>query len=76
MNHKLINQRRQHGWSQAELARAAGVHQTMISKVEAGQICPSTEVAQAIASALGVQVKDVFTVALVEVIVSPEPAHA
>jgi len=76
MNRRLIEARKRLEMSQEELAACAGVHQTHISAIEAGRKTPSTEVAQAIAKALGVQVRDIFNVALVEIVVPLELVHA
>jgi transcriptional regulator with XRE-family HTH domain len=44
------------GWSQAELAQAAGVSQQAVNTYERGERCPSWEAALRLAAALGVPV--------------------
>jgi molybdate-binding protein/DNA-binding XRE family transcriptional regulator len=61
---KLINDvramREQLGWSQADLARHAGLSRTGISAIESHTLIPSTAAALALASALGCRVEDLF----------------
>ncbi len=52
--------RRRRGLSQLALARAAGVAQQTISKVEAGVICPQDGLKVRLAQALGVPTGDLF----------------
>lgn len=47
--------RERRGWNQYELAAAAGINQSTISRIEAGAI-PRLDVAQCIAAALGVPI--------------------
>jgi molybdate-binding protein/DNA-binding XRE family transcriptional regulator len=48
------------GWTQAELARRAGVSRTAVSAVEIGRLVPSVGAALALAAALGCTVEDLF----------------
>jgi molybdate-binding protein/DNA-binding XRE family transcriptional regulator len=48
------------GWSQAELARRAGLSRAGISAIEMGRLAPSTAAALALAAALGCTVESLF----------------
>ena len=48
------------GWSQQQLAEAAGLSQPYVSKVESGAREPSLVVVQALARALGVKVDELL----------------
>jgi molybdate-binding protein/DNA-binding XRE family transcriptional regulator len=48
------------GWSQAELARRAGLSRAGVSAVETGRLVPSTAAALALAAALGCMVESLF----------------
>ena len=52
--------RRQRGWSQAELARRAGVSRTAVSVVEVNRLVPSVAAALSLASAFGCTVEGLF----------------
>ncbi|HJL14019.1 MAG TPA: substrate-binding domain-containing protein [Sandaracinaceae bacterium LLY-WYZ-13_1] len=52
--------RRRRGWSQARLARAAGLSRQALSAIEAGRAVPSTAVALRLAEALSVRVDALF----------------
>ena len=52
--------RRQKGLSQEEVAHRAEVHQTYLSGVETGKRNPSIKVVERIATALGVDVAELF----------------
>ncbi len=52
--------RRRAGWSQAELARRAGVSRQLVGAVEAGRHLPRVDAALALASALGTTVDVLF----------------
>lgn len=51
--------RKQRGWTQEDLARAANLTTGTISRVERGEDIPNLPTAQAIARALGVGVDDI-----------------
>jgi molybdate-binding protein/DNA-binding XRE family transcriptional regulator len=59
------------GWSQAELARRAGLSRAGISAIEMGRLVPSTAAALALAAALGCRVESLFSLPVVD---SPESA--
>src|SRR5271157_5161044 len=48
------------GWSQDELARAAGLSRAGISAIETGRLVPSAAAALALAAALECRVEDLF----------------
>src|SRR5262249_6413045 len=48
------------GWSQAELARRAGISRAAVSAVEIGRVDPSVGAALALGSALGCTVEALF----------------
>ncbi len=56
--------RQQRGWSQAELARRAGISRTAVSAVEIDRLVPSVAAALSLASAFGCTVEDLFGLAL------------
>jgi transcriptional regulator with XRE-family HTH domain len=51
------------GWTRAELARRAGVHQSTISMAYSGQRNVGPDLAESIARAFGIQPEEVFRVA-------------
>src|SRR5262245_10931682 len=55
---KALRQAR--GWTQDELARAAGLSRTGVSAIEAARLVPSVAAALGLARALGCQVEDLF----------------
>ena len=63
----LRNSLRQHrnlrGWSQAELARRAGLSRPAVSAIETGRLVPSTAAALALAAALELRVEELFRLA-------------
>jgi transcriptional regulator with XRE-family HTH domain len=50
--------RLEHFFSQAELARRSGVHALTITRLESGRTAPSTRTVRALASALGVEPRE------------------
>ena len=50
---RITYERKRRGWSQAELARRAGVHTTSMSRIESGQEPPYPRRAARLAAALG-----------------------
>ncbi len=52
---QIVSLRKQRGWSQAEVARRASVHQSEISRLERGQANVSQSALQRVAAALGVR---------------------
>src|SRR5262245_44252041 len=55
-------QRRQRGWSQAELARRAGISRTAVSAMEMSRLVPSVAAALALAKAFDCSVEALFGV--------------
>lgn len=53
---KLLELRKQHGWSQPELGRKIGTSATIISRYERGAMTPSIDVARKLADAFTVTV--------------------
>ena len=60
---RLIELRRQRGWTQAELARRAGISQGNLSMIEAGQVMPTV--------ATLVKLAGVFNIPLVALLPAP-----
>lgn len=56
----VVEKRRLRGFSQGELARAAGVSRQAVSAIEAGRVQPGVRVALAFARALGASVEELF----------------
>ena len=54
----LRHLRLEHFFSQAELARRSGVHALTITRLESGRTAPSTRTVRALASALGVEPRE------------------
>ena len=52
--------RRRKGWTQADLAREAGVHLETVSGIETGNHEPRPSTLQKLAGALGVEVEELF----------------
>ncbi|MFK7959887.1 MAG: substrate-binding domain-containing protein [Phycisphaerales bacterium] len=55
--------RQRAGWTQAELARRAGLSRAGVGAIEAGRVSPSTAAALALAAALGTRVESLFRLA-------------
>ena len=55
--------RQQHGWSQAELARRAGISRAAVSAIEIDRLVPSVAIALSLAAAFGLTVDDLFALA-------------
>jgi len=53
--------REQHGWSQSELAREAGMTQSAVARFEAGGTVPTLPVLERLARALGVELAVTFS---------------
>src|SRR6476620_11017221 len=51
------------GWSQADLARRAGISRTAVSAIEIDRVVPSVAAALALAAAFGCTVEDLFRLA-------------
>ncbi|GAA1729476.1 substrate-binding domain-containing protein [Aeromicrobium alkaliterrae] len=60
MNDRIQAERRARGWSQAELARRAGVSRPLVGAIEAGRQDPGVTAAMGLARALGTTVEDLF----------------
>ena len=52
--HRLLNLRKERGWSQPELGKEIGTSGAIIGRYERGEITPSIEVAKKLADAFGV----------------------
>lgn len=57
----LRRHRQERGWSQAHLARAAGLSRSAYQHIEAGEATPHPRTLQAVARALGVGVQELLT---------------
>lgn len=57
---RLAQRRIQRGWSQAELARRAGIPRTTISAIEGNRLTPSVTAALALANAVECSVEELF----------------
>jgi putative molybdopterin biosynthesis protein len=57
---RVRDERLRHGWTQAELARRAGVSRAAVSAIEFDRIVPSVTAALALAECLGCSVDDLF----------------
>src|SRR5262245_15548012 len=55
--------RHRHGWSQAELARRAGISRAAVSAIEIDRLVPSVAAALSLAAAFGCTVEDLFGLA-------------
>jgi molybdate-binding protein/DNA-binding XRE family transcriptional regulator len=55
--------RQQRGWSQAELARRAGISRAAVSAIEVDRLVPSVAAALSLAAAFGCTVEDLFGLA-------------
>ena len=52
--------RKQHGWSQAELARQTGMHSSTVSRIESGRLRPYLGQIRNIAAALNIAEDEVM----------------
>ncbi|MFN9733349.1 MAG: helix-turn-helix domain-containing protein [Microcystis sp.] len=52
--------REQKGWSKDRLSEETGLHRTYISGIERGVRNPTIEIVQQLATALGVEIQDLF----------------
>ena len=59
-SHKLRQYRRERDMTQEELAQKIGISPQSVSKWERGCCCPDLLILDEVASALGVEVKDLF----------------
>lgn len=57
---RVIELRKEHGWSQDVLAELAGLHRNYIGHVERLEVCPGLENIGRIAAAFGLPVSDLF----------------
>ncbi|KQY59831.1 hypothetical protein ASD11_09910 [Aeromicrobium sp. Root495] len=60
MNDRILAERTGRGWSQAELARQAGVTRQLVGAIEAGRHAPGVTAALALARALETSVEQLF----------------
>lgn len=61
LQNNLKSLRERHGWSQAELASAAGMSRSEVSAIEIGRLVPSTSAALRLAQVFGCTVEDLFS---------------
>src|SRR5438128_7709196 len=59
-SHRVRQRRTAKGWSQAELARRAGISRAAVSAIEVNRLVPSVAAALALATALDGTVEDLF----------------
>lgn len=57
---RMINRRKELGWSQRELAKKADISFEYVNKIEAGHQFPSLPMLDRLADALGMTAKDIF----------------
>lgn len=55
--------RQERGWTQEELAEAAGLHMTYVSDLERGSRSPGLAIQKRLADTLGVKVWEIFRIA-------------
>src|SRR5262245_4026627 len=60
LDNRVRSRRQARGWTQGELAEAAGLSRTGVSAIEAGRLVPSVAAALGIAQALRCTVEDLF----------------
>jgi putative transcriptional regulator len=60
VENRLADLRRDHGWTQADLAAALGVSRQTVISIERGRFDPSLPLAFRIAHTFGVRIEDVF----------------
>lgn len=60
MRNRIQELRRQHGWSQADLASQLGVSRQTVNALERGRYDPSLPLAFTIARVLGERIEDIF----------------
>ncbi len=58
--HPVLAKRRGHGWTQAELARRAGISRAAVSAIESKTLTPSVTAALSLAESLGCSVEELF----------------
>src|SRR5262245_26773544 len=63
LENRLKRRRLRQGWSQAQLARQAGVSRAAVSAIEISRLAPSVAAALALAGALNCTVEDLFGLA-------------
>ncbi|WP_229075859.1 helix-turn-helix transcriptional regulator [Actinoplanes sp. DH11] len=60
MRNRLTELRAQHGWTQADLARRAGVSRQTINAVETGKFDPSLPLAFRLARLFELRIEEIF----------------
>ncbi|MGQ0636612.1 MAG: substrate-binding domain-containing protein [Planctomycetaceae bacterium] len=60
IGNSVRRRRTAHGWTQAQLARRAGISRTAVTAIEARRLTPSVAVGLALAEALGCNVEELF----------------
>ena len=61
MNNRLRELRKQHGWSQADLAERLGVSRQAVNAIETGKHDPSLPLAFRIARLFEMTIEDIFS---------------
>lgn len=61
MNNRLRELRKQHGWSQADLAERLGVSRQAVNAIETGKHDPSLPLAFRIARLFEMAIEDIFS---------------
>jgi molybdopterin molybdotransferase/putative molybdopterin biosynthesis protein len=69
---RLMDLRKKHGLSQAELAKQVGITRQAVYAIEANQYLPSTQIALQLAGVLNCQIEDIFSLQEREVVVEAE----
>ncbi len=72
VTNRLAERRKQHGLSQAELAKRAGITRQAIYAIEANQYLPSTHISLQLADVLACSVEDLFCLQEKEIIIEAE----
>jgi putative transcriptional regulator len=60
MNNRIREARAERGWSQADLAREAGVSRQTINAIETGRYDPSLPLAFRLAAIFGTSIEEIF----------------
>ncbi|MEK7218594.1 MAG: helix-turn-helix transcriptional regulator [Patescibacteria group bacterium] len=60
VHNQLRRAREQNGWSQRQLARAAGMHHPTINSIETGKRVPTLHTMRRLARALHVEIADLL----------------
>ncbi|MBZ3906245.1 MULTISPECIES: helix-turn-helix transcriptional regulator [Streptomyces] len=60
MRNRITELRAEHGWTQADLARLAGVSRQTINAIETGKFDPSLPLAFRLARLFGLKIEELF----------------